>query len=162
MRLLDLLQERLVVPRMRSRTKWDAIEELVDKLVEEHELRIFDRQEVLEALVAQERRHSTGLSQGLALPHARTSVLEDPIAVLGVAAEGIPFESVDGQDTQLICLLMIPDAQYGDHIKTIADITRLLSDAALRAQLVAAARTGDDREVLNVIKASEGPGFLAD
>ena len=59
MRMLDLLQGRLVIAQMRSRTKWDAIEELVDKLVEEREIRIFDRQEVLHApRCSMERSHN--------------------------------------------------------------------------------------------------------
>ena len=98
MRLLDILQGKLVIPRMRSRDKWAAIEELVDKLVEEHEIRIFDHREVLEAVLAREKSRSTGLDHQVALPHGRSQVMEDLVGVLGIAPLGIPFESTDGQD----------------------------------------------------------------
>jgi PTS system fructose-specific IIC component len=160
MRLLDLVQGRLIIPQMRSRNKWDAIEELVDKLLEEHEIRIFEREEVLRAVLERERSRSTGLNDRVAMPHARTPTLQDPVAVLGIAPGGIPFESTDDQDAEVICLLLIPEAQYSDHIKTMADMNRLLSDARFRAELVDAARAGDAQGVLDVVERHEGPGFL--
>jgi len=66
MRLADILQHKLVIPRLHSRTKWDAIEELVDKLVEAHELRILDRARSWKRPATQ-RSRSTGLDGGLAL-----------------------------------------------------------------------------------------------
>ena len=162
MRLTDILQHKLVIPQLRSQTKWDAIEELVDKLVETHELRILDRRQVLGAVLQRERLHSTGLDGGLALPHARTPVVEDVIGALGIAPEGIPFESTDGSDVQLICLLVIPELQHHDHIKTITDIARLLSGCPLREALVAAGRSGTAEQVLELIGQAEGPGCLSD
>ena len=70
-RLLDIVQGKLVIPQMRARNKWEAIEELVDRLVEEHEIRIFDQPDVLEAVLVRERSLSTGLQDHVALPHAR-------------------------------------------------------------------------------------------
>ena len=129
MRLLDILQGKLVVPQLRARNKWAAIEELVDKLLEEHEIRIFDEREVLDAVLTQERSRSSGLNDRVALPHGRTRVLEDVIGVLGIASAGIPFDSTDGQDAQVICLLVIPEGQYREHVKTLADTARLLETA---------------------------------
>lgn len=160
MRLLDLVQGRLVIAQMRSRNKWDAIEELVDKLLEEHEIRIFEREEVLGAVLQRERGRSTGLSDGVAMPHARIQTLQDPVAVLGIAPGGIPFESVDDRDAEVIFLLLIPQAQYSDHIKTLADVNRLLANAQFRTALVDAARTGGARQILDLLETTEGPGFL--
>ena len=162
MRLADILQHKLVIPQLRSRTKWDAIEELVDKLVEAHELRILDRRQVLEAVLQRERSRSTGLDGGLALPHARTPVVEDLIGSLGIAPDGIPFESTDGSDAQLICLLVVPELQHRDHIKTVADIARLLTGRPLRDDLISAGRGGSAERVLELIGQAEGPGCLSD
>jgi len=162
MRLADILQHQLVIPQLRSRTKWDAIEELVDKLVEAHELRILDRRQVLEAVLQRERSRSTGLDGGLALPQARTPVVEDVIGSLGIAPDGIPFESTDGSDAQLVCLLVVPEVQHRDHIKTVADIARLLSGRPLRDDLISAGRSGSAERVLELIRQAEGPGCLSD
>ncbi len=162
MRLLDILQGKLVIPRLRSRDKWATIEELIDMLVEEHEIRIFDHREVLEAVLTREKLRSTGLDHRVALPHARTRVIEDLIGVLGIASQGIPFESTDGQDAQLICLLVIPEAEYRDHIQTVADVARRLSDEGFRTALQQAGASGSRQHVLDVLAEMEGPGFLAE
>lgn len=160
MRLADILQHKLVIPQLRSRNKWDAIEELVDQLVEAHELRILDRRQVLEAVLQRERLRSTGLDGGLALPHARTPVIEDMIGSLGIAPAGIPFESTDGSDSQLVCLLIVPELQHRDHIKTVADVARLLSNRSLCDDLIAAGRSGSAERILEIIRQAEGPGCL--
>jgi len=160
-RRINALEQQLI-PQLRSRTKWDAIEELVDKLVETHELRILDRRQVLEAVLQRERSRSTGLDGGLALPHARTPVVEDMVGSLGIAPDGIPFESTDGSDAQLICLLVVPELQHRDHIKTLADVARLLSGRPLRDDLIAAGRSGSAERILEIIRQAEGPGCLGD
>jgi mannitol/fructose-specific phosphotransferase system IIA component (Ntr-type) len=160
MRLLDILQGKLIIPRMRSRDKWTAIAELVDKLVEEHEIRIFDQPEVLEAVLTREKSRSTGLDHRVALPHGRSRVIEDLIGVLGIAPEGIPFDSTDGEDAQIICLLVIPEAEYRDHIKTLADVAYRLSDEVFRAALCQAGSNDSRKRLLEVIEAMEGPAFL--
>lgn len=162
MRLADILQQKLVIPQLRSRTKWDAIEELVDHLIAAHELRILDRRQVLEAVLQRERSRSTGLDGGVALPHARTPVVEDMIGSLGIAPGGIPFESTDGSDAQLICLLVVPELQHRDHIKTVADIARLLSGRPLRDDLIAAGCSGSAERILEILRQAEGPGWFGD
>ena len=160
MRLLDVLQGKLVIPHMRSRDKWTAIAELVDKLVEEHEIRIFDQREVLEAVLTREKSRSTGLKHRVALPHGRSRVMDDLIGVLGIAPEGIPFESTDGQDAQIICLLVIPEAEYRDHIKTLGDVASRLSDEAFRAAILHAGSNDSPERLLEVIEAMEGPALV--
>ena len=160
MRLLDIIQGKLLIPQMRSENKWDAIEELVDQLVQEHEIRILDRRTVLDAVLARERSQSTGLNRNVALPHGRSRAVEDLIGVLGVAPQGIPFESTDGLDARLICLLVIPEVQYREHIKTVADVAHLLSDQRLQQELIAAGLTGSADRVRDVIERAEGPRFF--
>ena len=162
MRLLDIVQGKLVIPQMRARTKWDAIDELVDRLVEEHEIRIFDQPDVLEAVLVRERSLSTGLQDHVALPHARMQVVDDLIGVLGIAPDGIPFESIDGKDAVLIALLIVPEYAYREHIHTLTMISALLSRPDFRSQLVAAGRTGSAQQVIEIIERTEGREFLQD
>jgi len=160
MRFLDIIQGQLIVPQLRAANKWDAIEELVDQLVEAHEIRILDRREVLEAVLARERSQSTGLDRRIALPHARTRAIEDVVGVLGIAPEGIPFESTDGQAAQLVCLLVFPEGQLRDHIRILSDVARALSDASFRAELVAAGASGEPDRVVGIIEHAEGLRFF--
>jgi mannitol/fructose-specific phosphotransferase system IIA component (Ntr-type) len=160
MRLLDILQAKLVIPRMRSRTKEEAIEELVDRLVAEHEIRFLDRREVLESVLQRERTQSTGLDRQIALPHGRTHAVEDILGVLGIAPHGIPFDSTDGRDARLICLLVIPETQFREHIRTLADVARVLSDAGLREELIRSGAAGSAADILALLERTEGPGFF--
>jgi PTS system fructose-specific IIA component/PTS system nitrogen regulatory IIA component len=144
---------------MRSRNKWDAIEELVDHLVEAHEIRILDRREVLDAVCTRERTRSTGLDNRVALPHGRSRIIEDVIGVLGVSVAGIPFESTDGQDTQLICLLVFPETQSRDHLGVLSEVARTLSDGEFRDQLFAAVAAGDAESLLRVVQSAGGLGL---
>ena len=162
MRLVDVIHGNMIIPQMRSRNKWDAIEELVDQLVEEHEIRIFDQHEVLNAVLMREKSLSTGLNDHIALPHGRTMLTDELIGVLGISPEGIPFESRDGKDAKLLCLLVIPENQYHGHIRTLASISRLLSDFRLRTELIKAGRSGYRERVLQVIEKTEGSEFLLD
>ena len=130
------------------------------QLVQEHEIRILDRRTVLDAVLTRERSQSTGLDRNVALPQGRCRAVEDLIGVLGVAPQGIPFESTDGLDARLICLLVIPEVQYREHIKTVADVAHLLSDQRLQQELIAAGLTGSADRVRDVIERAEGPRFF--
>jgi PTS system nitrogen regulatory IIA component len=132
----------------------------LDRLVEEHEVRILDRSDVLEALLEGERSLSTGLEDHIALPHVRTQAVDDLIGVLGIAPDGIPFESRDGKDAQVIALLVVPEDQHREHVQTLAGVASLLSDAAFRDRLVEAGRTGWRERVIEIIEDREGPEFL--
>ena len=158
MRLLDVLQSKLIVPRLRTGNKWDAIEELVDRLVDAHEIRILDRREVLEAVLTRERSQSTGLDNQVAVPHCRTQRSDDVLGVLGLSASGIPFESTDGQDARLICLLVFPAAQSPDHLRTLADVVRILSNSEFSTKLFAAAATGSTEVLWQVVESADGVG----
>jgi mannitol/fructose-specific phosphotransferase system IIA component (Ntr-type) len=159
MRVADILQGSMIVPKMRSRNKWDAIEELVDHLVEAHEIRILDRREVLDVVCTRERMRSTGLDNRVALPHGRSPIIEDVIGVLGVSVAGIPFESTDGQDAQLICLLVFPESQSRDHLQVLSDMARTLSNGDFRNRLIAAAAAGGAESLWKEVQSAAGWGL---
>jgi mannitol/fructose-specific phosphotransferase system IIA component (Ntr-type) len=137
--LSELLQEDVIKVDLSATNKWDAIEELVDLLVDAHELRLNDRAGVIEAVFTRERSLSTGLEHGLAVPHGVVECVGDIIASLGVSKTGIPFESLDGKLSRLIVLLVIPKGSFQRHVKTLAGIARLASDREIRGNIVCAA-----------------------
>ena len=152
MLLSELIQGDLILTGMEAADKWEAIEVLVDLLIAAHEIRLIDRGEVLAAVNARERSMSTGLDQGLAVPHGSVDCVSDVIACLGVSRTGVPFDSPDGQPAYLIALLVIPKGSFHRHVRTLAGIARLASNPELRRRILEA---GSPREVLEAIQALE-------
>lgn len=94
---------------------------------------------VEQALVARERSMTTGMEHGIAIPHAAIDGIENLIAVLGLSATGIPFETLDGAPARIVIGLIIPRSKKLAHIKTLAEIASLLSRADVRERLLQSA-----------------------
>ncbi len=148
MNLSEMIQEDVIKVGLEATNKWEAIEELIDVLVDAHELRLTDRTQVTEAVVAREKSMSTGLEHGLAVPHGAVDCVNDIVASLGVSRNGIPFQSADGAPAYLIALLVIPKGSFQRHVRTLAAIARLAGSADLRQKIIAAGTAG---EVFRVI-----------
>jgi mannitol/fructose-specific phosphotransferase system IIA component (Ntr-type) len=143
MKLVELLREPLIKIGLRARTKAEAIDELIDLLVEKGEVSREDRPRVAKAVFDREQARSTGMEHGVALPHGAVEGLEDVSAALGIAPEGIEFAALDRKPTHLIVLLAIPQNLLQFHVKTLAGIARLLNDEKLREGLKAARTPAD-------------------
>lgn len=152
MKLSEVLLESAVLLDLDGRSKWEAIEVLTDRLVGTGQIDSQHRDVVHAALVARERSMSTGMEHGIAIPHTSVDQVDATAVALGVAREGIDFGSIDGRPTQLVILLVNPANQTKTHIRTLAEIARLLSSAELRGELVSAPSPG---EVLGKIRAAE-------
>ncbi len=136
MLLGELLHDGVIKTGLEAKNKVDAIEELIDLLVEAHEIPISQRDPVVEAVMARERSMSTGMEKGIALPHGASDRIDDIIAALGVVPAGIPFESLDGRPAKLIVLLILPKDKYQSHVRTLAGIAHLLKNENLREMLI--------------------------
>ena len=87
---------------------------------------------------ARERVMSTGVGQGLGLPHARSSAVTGTVAALVIPAAGVDFDAIDGKPVRLVFLLVGPEGERGRHVKLLSRISRLMNREAFRQQLVAA------------------------
>lgn len=148
MNLSEMIQEDVIKVPLEARTKWEAIEELVDVLIDAHELRLTDRAQVVDAVFTRERSMSTGLEHGLAVPHGAVDCVSDIVASLGVSKAGIPFQSVDGVPASVIALLVIPKGSFQRHVRTLAAIARLAGSSDLRARIVDAETPSDVFQVI--------------
>ena len=135
MRLSELIQHSSIKVGLEATSKWEAIEELVDHLVSSRELRLSDRHEAIEALFGRERSLSTGLEHGLAVPHGRTTCVNEIIAALGTSREGIPFESLDGKPAHCVVLLVLPKGSFQGYVHTLSGIASLGANADLRNKI---------------------------
>ena len=152
MKLSEVLAEPAVLLDLDGRDKWQAIEELTDRLVSTRQIHGQHRGRVHEALVAREKSMSTGMEQGISIPHTSVTEIESTAVALGISRCGIDFQAIDGRPTHLVILLVNPANRTKAHIRTLAEIARLLSSSDLRAALV---RSDSAAQVLETIRAAE-------
>lgn len=148
--LTDLLSpERIKIP-LASTSKLDLLGELVELAAQD--VAVEDREEVLRAVCDREQVLSTGIGNGVAIPHGKSSSVPELILAAGVAREGIDFEALDGRPVQLFFLLVGPDSAAGQHVKALSRISRLLRRDLFRQRLIAAS---DPREFYSILSEAE-------
>lgn len=145
--LLDYLPESSIVVDLKSQTKREVLKEMVGVLSKAHELK--DEAKVLESLFEREDLGSTGIGQGIAIPHGKCDYVSKVVAALGISKKGIDFDSLDGEPVHLFFMLVAPANSAGIHLKILAKISRLLKDKFFR-QALREAKLPD--EVLKQIK----------
>jgi len=140
MRLSDLFSVDDVLVGFHPTDKWDAIHQLVAHLVARGRLDPAAAPAIVEAVQSRERSMSTGMEHGIAIPHAAVDGVHEVLACLGIIASehGLAFESIDGRPTRVVVLLVIPRSQKLLHIRTLADIARVLGRDSVREALLAA------------------------
>jgi len=104
---------------------------------------VLDSGEMLDILLDRERLGSTGIGEGVAIPHGKMVGLKEMVISFGRSREGIDFEAMDGKPVHLFFLLMAPENSAGLHLKVLAKISRMLKDPVFRKKLVAAKLSGD-------------------
>ncbi|MEW6741952.1 MAG: PTS sugar transporter subunit IIA [Planctomycetota bacterium] len=152
MRLSDVLREDAILLDIKGIDKWMAIERLTSLLVESAQIEPQRQAAVLEALLARERSMSTGMENGIAIPHCSVDSIDHTLISIGISPEGIEFDSIDGTAARLIFLLVTPKNRTKDHIKTLAEIAKLLSHEAFRQRLLASTSAS---EVLEATRQEE-------
>src|SRR6476659_4682690 len=130
MRLSELLTPSAVTLRLKSTTKRETIAELVGLLEAAHGL---DTQgEILDRVIRREAMMSTGIGNGVAIPHGKARAVDRMLAACALAPSGIEFESVDGEPARLFILLVSPENIGAIHVRVLANISRLLKEASVR------------------------------
>jgi mannitol/fructose-specific phosphotransferase system IIA component (Ntr-type) len=152
MKLSELIKPDLVALPLRAADKWQAIHALARLPSDAGRIRESLVPTIEAALVLRERSMTTGMEHGIAIPHAAIDGIEDLVAALGLAPAGIPFESLDGLPAQIVVCLVIPRSKKVMHIKTLAEIARLLARPEVRSRLLAC---GSATEVPAVLQQCE-------
>ncbi len=140
MRLTDLFEAEDLLPAFDPADKWEAIGMLVDHLAARGKLPVEEAATIRDAVLSRERSISTGMEHGIAIPHAAVDGIERVAAAMGIVRRpgGLAFEAVDGQPSRLIVLLAIPRNQKLLHIRTLADVARVLGRESVRSRLLEA------------------------
>lgn len=150
MRLSDILSVSNIKVPLAATNKADAIAELVGLLSASGE--VLDPKRVLDAVMEREATRTTGIGNGLAIPHGKASGIDKLVMAIGKPAEPIDFQSIDGRPVSIIWLLASPADKTGDHIHALARISRLMTLDKFRKGLLEA-RTA--QEMFDIIVKQE-------
>ena len=150
MKITEFLDLRGIKVDMQMSEKEDVLKELVDVLADVKD--IGDKKLILKALIERENLGSTGIGQGIAIPHGKTDKVKDIVAVLGISRAGVNFDALDGEPVFLFFLLVAPKENPGPHLKALAQISRLLRDSFF-CELIKRCKTPE--EVFDLIRKEE-------
>ncbi len=126
MKITEFLDVKGIHLDLRATEKQDILKELVDVLAEVKD--IGDKKLILKALLERESLGSTGIGQGIAIPHGKTDKVKELISVLAISKQGVNFEALDGEPVYIFFLLVAPKDAAGPHLKALAQISRMLRD----------------------------------
>ena len=135
MNITGFLAERAVTTHIKSHTKEDEIRELVGLLVHAGSIKEKDVSRLVQILLKRESLGSTGIGQGVAIPHGKSDCVTQLVGAFGVSETGVDFDSLDGEPAHLFFLLVAPEDSAGPHLKALARISRLLKDKHFRDSL---------------------------
>lgn len=147
MKIMDFLKEKAISARLKSSEKRGVIEELIDTLVKAGEIE--NKEEILKALLDREKLGSTGIGEGVAIPHAKSDVVKEVVAAFGLSPRGVEFDSLDGKPAYLFFLLVAPADSAGPHLKALARLSRILKDKSFREAL---RKAKTKEEILGLIR----------
>jgi PTS system fructose-specific IIA component/PTS system nitrogen regulatory IIA component len=150
MRLRDLLDESVVKVGLKSLEKEECFEEMIDLLVRAG--RLSDRAGALAAVRLREAQGTTGIGQGVAIPHGKHPSVPALTAALGTSAKGIEFDSIDGEKSRLVFLLLARNDDPGPHVRALAEIARLIQTPGFYRKLTGARSA---REILDILDEEE-------
>ncbi|KGP91585.1 PTS fructose transporter subunit IIA [Pontibacillus chungwhensis BH030062] len=150
MKITDLLKQDTMILELESSAKADVIDELVSKLDEAG--RLNDKEEFKQAILAREEQSTTGIGEGVAIPHAKTAAVKEPAIAFARSQEGADYESLDGQPTHLFFMIAASEGANQAHLETLSSLSSLLMDTEFRQKLLNA-ETRD--EIVDLIDAKE-------
>lgn len=150
MKISEILDKRAIKIGLHAVTKEDSLKELVGILAQVED--IGDQKAIVKALLERENLGSTGIGQGIAIPHGKTDRVKRLVAVLGVSKHGVNFDALDGEPVYIFFLLVAPKDSAGPHLKALAQISRLLRDSYFCEQI---RKCKTEEEIYSLIKQEE-------
>ena len=136
MKIKGLLQPEDIIPDLAATTKEEALGEMAERVSRQHPG--LEHTEILRILLERERLGSTGIGDGVAIPHGKLKRLDQPVMVFARSLKGIDYNALDNRPVNLLFLIIAPEAAVGLHLKILARISRILKDATVRTSLMEA------------------------
>ena len=149
MNIMGFLDEQAVTTAIKAQNKEEVIRELVSLLVTSGAIKDREVNKIVQILLKRESLGSTGIGQGVAIPHGKCDSVSRLVGAFGVSKTGVNFDALDGEPVSLFFLLVAPEDSAGPHLKALARISRLLKDKHFRDSLRAAK---DEKTLAKIIR----------
>lgn len=133
MEIRDILKKQLMIFELKSKSKEAVIAEMVNRLGQAGILT--NEEAFLKAVLERERQSTTGIGMGIAIPHGKSASVKEAAVVFGKAVKAIPFEALDGQDSDLFFLIAVPEEASNQHLKILSQLSRKLMNEEVREVL---------------------------
>lgn len=146
MNLKKILHKDVAELELQGSNKQEIIENLLDILVKSGKVK--ERVVALEALMERESKMSTGIQQGIAIPHCKTDAVDELLACVGIVKNGVDFEALDGIPSKIFIMTLSPLTRTGPHVQFLAEISRVLTNESMRDKLINA---GSKEELISLI-----------
>jgi PTS system nitrogen regulatory IIA component len=146
MKIIDLIKTDYILEALKSHKKRDVLLELMAPFLKRYPN--LNAEIALSVLMEREKLGSTGIGEGIAIPHGKLAGLDDLVVCFGKSAAGIDFNAMDGKPVYLFFLLLAPENSVGQHLKTLAKISRMLKDNRFRTKLIEAKSRDEIFEII--------------
>jgi len=147
MKFVNILTPKKVNIYLKSKNIDDVLKELVELISTDSKI---SKEEILKALKEREKIHSTGIGDGIAIPHARVKGLDKFYGALGISKEGVDFNSIDKKPVNIFFVLLSPENNNnGKHIELLADIAKLAQNKEVISKLL---KSDSNSEAFEIIK----------
>jgi PTS system nitrogen regulatory IIA component len=149
MKILDFLSTERIIPNMKSRDKKGVIDELAKAVAN---TTAAENAEIAKVLLEREQLGSTGIGDGIAIPHGRLSSIDSIVMGFGSSEQGIEYDAIDDKPVNIFFLLLTPENSTGGHLKVLAQISKLLKNKQFKINLSNAKST---QEVIEIIQEAD-------
>ena len=154
MKIMDFLSRKAVAANLKATDKEGVVRELVDLLAKADEIK--NKEDLVKALLTRESLGSTGIGQGIGIPHAKSPNAKNLVAAFGLSHQGVNFDSLDGEPAYIFFLFIAPEESAGPHLKALARISRMLKDKYFRELL---RKAKDEKEILHIIQEEDSKKY---
>jgi fructose-specific phosphotransferase system IIA component len=149
MTLGDILQKDQIITELNASTRWEAIDELITRLVQCGKIKPENRDQIAAVVKKRETSMSTGIGFGIGIPHASTDLIYEVVGAFGRSSKGVNFDALDNQPVHLVMLFLVPQGQFQKHLHTLANIAKRLHNKEFR---VALEQAPDADTMIKIIK----------
>jgi len=136
MQITDMFKKEYIIEELKANSKRAVLGELSEIFTRYHTG--IQNESMVEVLLDREKLGSTGIGDGIAIPHGKLKGLDSLVISFGRSREGIDFDAIDGKPVHIFFLLMAPESSTGQHLKALAKISRMLKDQEFRNSLMSA------------------------
>jgi fructose PTS system EIIBC or EIIC component len=150
MKITELLKRDTIIVDLKSKAKTEVIDELVNKL--DKAGRLNNKEDYRKAILKREEEFSTGIGDGIAIPHAKTAAVKTPALAFGRSKEGIDYDSLDGSKAHIFFMIAASEGAHNDHLDTLSRLSSMLINESFRNQLMNAKT---EKDILSLIDKQE-------